>query len=38
MSRYKSRLQITIRFMFNYFWTQVYATAFDIGLNISLEI
>ena len=34
MSWYRQRLQVAIKFMSNYLWTQAYVTAFDISLNI----
>ena len=37
MSRYWQGLQVAIRFVFDYLWTQTYITAFDIDLNISSE-
>ena len=37
MSWYKQRLQVTIGFVSDCFWTQVYVTTSDIDLNISLE-
>ena len=37
MSQYKQRLQITIRFVSDRFWAQVYVIALDIGLNIFSE-
>ena len=38
MSLYWQGLEVTIKLVSDYFWTQVYITAFDLGLNIFLEV
>ena len=37
MSQYRQKLQVSIGFVSNRLWAQVYITAFDIGFNIFSE-